>query len=173
MKNKWLWVFLIIIFSIALFYRLYGLSINNPPFWVDEFSSANQGKLFLKYGLSAFVNPDIYIENYNITTHLLIAVFYKLFGINELAARLPVIIIGSFVPVIVFFLTRKIFDFQTAISASLLTVFSYFEIVWSRQARSYIILQFFTLTALYLYLKLTGSKKFNLILTVILFILFF
>jgi len=126
-------------------YRLYGLTTHNPPFWVDEFASANQGKLFLKYGLSAFNNPNIYIENYNITTHLLIAVFYKLFGINEFSARLPLVFIGSIIPIIVYFLTKKIFDLQTAISASLLTVFSYFEIVWSRQARSYITLQFLTL----------------------------
>jgi len=173
LKKSSVLIFLLVLFVFSFSYRLYGLTTHNPPFWVDEFASANQGKLFLKYGLSAFNNPNIYIENYNITTHLLIAVFYKLFGINEFSARLPLVFIGSIIPIIVYFLTKKIFDLQTAISASLLTVFSYFEIVWSRQARSYITLQFLTLTTLYLYLKFNSSKKLNKSLTAILLILFF
>lgn len=160
LKNKYLvYVFLFLIFIIALFYRINGLSKNNPPFWVDEFSSANQGQLFLKYGLNILQVKDIVIEKYNITTHLLISLSYKLFGVNELAARLPSIVVGALVPLAVFLLAKKLFDLRTAIAASLLTVFSYIEILWSRQARGYVILQFLTLLAFYFYLKLIEDKK--------------
>lgn len=167
MKNKWLWLFTIIIFSVALFYRLYGLSINNPPFWVDEFASANQGKIFLQHGLAAFFNPNIVLEHYNVTTHLLIALSYKLFGVNEFAARFPLVIVGSLVPLVVFFLTKYLTNFSTAISASLLVAFSYFEITWSRQARGYIIVQFLVLASFFLYLKLINLKKPQLLLSLI------
>ncbi|MBI4226208.1 glycosyltransferase family 39 protein [Candidatus Roizmanbacteria bacterium] len=158
-------IFLVALFLLSFLYRLYGLSKNNPPFWVDEFSSANQGKIFLKYGLSAFTNPHIYIEHYNITTHLLIALSYKLFGVNEFAARFPMVIIGSLVPVIVFVLARYLTNVPTAVSASLLAAFSYFEITWSRQARGYIIVQFLILMSFFLYLKLIEINKPNLILS--------
>ena len=151
--------FVFFIFSVALFYRLYGLSTNNPPFWVDEFASANQGKLFLQQGLAAFFNPNIVLEHYNVTTHLLIALSYKLFGVNEFSARLTLVIVGSLIPLFVFFLTKYLTNISTAISASLLVTFSYFEITWSRQARGYIIVQFLILASLFLYLKLINLKK--------------
>lgn len=161
MKNKWLWLFLIFLFLLSFFYRIYGLSTHHPPFWVDEFASANQGKIFLKYGLAVFTNPRVFFEHYNITTHILIGLSYKLFGISEFSARLSSVLIGSLVPVVIFLLTRKIFNTTVAISSSLLTTFSYFEIVWSRQARSYIILQFLVLLTFYFYYKLINSQKRN------------
>ena len=151
--------FLSVLFLISFFYRIYGLSTNNPPFWVDEFASANQAKLFLEQGLSAFFNPNMVLEHYNITTHFLIATSYKIFGVNEFAARFPLVIVGSMVPLVVFFLTRHLTSLPTAISAGLLTTFSYFEITWSRQARGYIILQFLVLLSFFLYLKLISLNK--------------
>ncbi|OGK17522.1 hypothetical protein A2774_00850 [Candidatus Roizmanbacteria bacterium RIFCSPHIGHO2_01_FULL_39_12c] len=158
-KINWELFFIILLFAVSFLYRIYGLSTHNPPFWVDEFSSANQGKILLKHGFSAFVNPEFVIEHYNVTTHLLIAATYRLFGVNELAARLPIVLIGSFVPIAVYLLAKFLFNQAVAISASLLTLFSYFEIVWSRQARGYIIVQFLLLLTLLFYLRIIGQKK--------------
>lgn len=174
LKSKYLlYIFLIFVFGVALFYRINGLSKNNPPFWVDEFASANQGQLYLKYGLDIFQAKNIVVEKYNITTHLLIALSYKFFGINEFAARLPSIIIGSFIPLAIFLLARKLFNLPTAISASLLITFSYLEILWSRQARGYIILQFLTLMAFYFYLKSIERNKHKIINSVLLTLIVF
>src|SRR3989344_5163219 len=173
MKIKREYILIILRFLIAFFYRLYGLSKNQPPFWVDEFASANQGKIFLKYGLSVFANPKVFFEHYNITTHILIALAYKLYGVNEFSSRLPLVFVGSLIPVVVYLLAKKIFDIQSALSASLLSVFSYFEIVWSRQARGYIILQFLILLTFYLYLNLQNFKKVKLLSKVVLITLIF
>ena len=167
-RNVFIFVLLFTFFIVAFFYRFYGLTVNNPPFWVDEFASANQAKFFLEHGLGAFSLPDTYIEHYNITTHILMALSYKLFGVNEFAARFPSVLIGSLIPVVVFIISQQLFKFGTAISATLLTIFSYFQIVWSRQARGYIILQFIILASLYLYIRLLGKKD---RLTFILFLL--
>lgn len=161
------------IFLVSLLYRLYGLSTNNPPFWVDEFASANQGKLLFQQGFGVFFNPNTVLEHYNITTHLLIAASYKFFGVNEFAARFPPVVIGSFIPVAVFYLARHLTNISTSISASLLVAFSYFEITWSRQARGYIIVQFLVLLGFLLYLKLVDIKKPNIILSVIFFLTIF
>lgn len=167
MKSKLsLSFFLIFATFIAFFYRFYGIT-HNQPFWVDEFSAANQARYILKYGLAVFSNPSVYFESHNITTHFLVAASFKLFGQAEWIARLPFVIIGSFIPLVVFFLSYYIFDKKTAIISTLLITFSYFEITWSRQARGYILLQFLVLITIFLYLKLfdkLGKKLSNYVL---------
>jgi len=153
-----LMIFLVLIFLASFFLRFYGMTANYP-FWVDEFFTASQANVFLKYGLFAFNNTKVYFEYHNIIPHILVATFFKLFGQQEWVARLPFVIIGSFVPLAVFFLARKIFNTVTAISASLLTTFSYLQITWSRQARGYVLQQLLILTVFYLYLKIVKSPK--------------
>lgn len=153
LKKNLVLILLVALFFLSFFYRLYGLSTHNPPFWVDEFTSANQGKTLLNYGFQVFTNPDIFFDHYNITTHTLIALSYKIFGINEFAARMPMVLIGSFIPLLTFAVARKIFDLPTGISSSLFIAFSYMQIAWSRQARGYIILEFLVLVSTWMYLK--------------------
>ena len=146
---------------ISLLFRLKGL-VDNPPFWVDEFSTAHQARHVLQYGIDVFksVNiPPIYFEDRNITTHFLVAVFFSVFGEKEWVARLPIALIGSLVPGLLMLLARRIFDVRTAILAGILTAFSYYEIAWSRQARGYMIQQFLTILTIYFYIKLTDRKK--------------
>lgn len=140
------------IFLFALAFRLSGL-FNNHPFWVDEFSSAAQAKLLLKYGLGVFTNPNLYFESNNIVTHAIIALSFVLFGFHEWAARIPFAIIGSMVPVLVYFLGKKISDTWVGVGAAMLTATSYFMIVWSRQARGYMLLIALILAGIYVYIR--------------------
>ena len=141
-------IFLLGAFIISLFYRVYGLW-NKHPFWVDEFSSSQQALLILNYGLKVFTDRSLIFDAHNITTHFLIALSFKLFGVNEFSARLPIAVIGSLVPVVLFVVAYKIFGKSTAVSTLILAVFSYFEITWSRQARSYVILQVLILATIF------------------------
>jgi len=150
--------FPIFIFLVAIVYRAYGL-LNQYPFWVDEFSSAHQALLLAKYGFSAFTNPMMGIDLHNTLTHVLIALSFGLFGAHEWTARLPFVLIGSLVPVGVFFLTRYLFNLPVAISATLLTTTSYMMITWSRQARGYALQQLLAIIAIYLYLRLLKKSS--------------
>src|SRR3989338_2675244 len=154
-------LFLTVIFIIAFSYRFYGLKLNTP-FWVDEFYTASQARLVQLYGLSVFNQPGIYFEYHNIIPHFLVGLFFNLFGQKEWITRLPFVIIGSFVPIATFFLARMLFNTPTAVSAVLLTVFSYLEITWSRQARGYILQQLLILLSFILYFHLTQNRKSNL-----------
>lgn len=151
-------VFLCALVAIGFFFRFKGIAANHP-FWIDEFSSADQSRFLLAHGLSSFNNPLKYFEHHNITTYFLIGSSFKIFGLTESAARIPSVFIGSLIPLIVFFLSRYIFGLTTAIGASLFTTFSYFQIAWSRQARGYVLLQAIILLTLFLYYKLTDEKK--------------
>ncbi len=151
-------IFLIFAFLVSLSYRIYGLW-HNHPFWVDEFSSAQQAKLILQHGLNVFTDKSLIFDAHNITTHFLIALSFKLFGINEFAARLPNVILGSLIPIAVFFVAKKLLGKTAAVSALVLSTFSYFEITWSRQARSYILLQLLILATFYFYFSLLEKKR--------------
>ena len=157
-KKRWSWIWLLSLFIVALIYRFYGTT-HNHPFWVDEFSTASQANLYIKYGINVLFNPDINFEYNNYTFHLLTAAFFQLFGQTEFVARLPSIIIGSTIPIIVYLLGKLVFNKTTAVSAALLATFSYFEIVWSRQARGYVLLQALILLALYLYLDINKRRN--------------
>lgn len=129
---------LLISIAILIYAAILRVSISHHPFWVDEFSSAQQAKLMNEYGVvDYFTQTDYYAEPNNILTHLIIATSFKTLGVSETSARLPFMIIGSLVPLLVFFYTKKILDKDTALSASLFTATSYFVITWSRQARGY------------------------------------
>jgi len=158
-RKLWTILFIIAIFIVSLFFRLRGLISINPPFWVDEIFTASQANVILKYGLNVFNNSKIYFEYHNISSHFLVALFFKIFGQNEWAARLPIVIIGSLVPVAAFIFSRFIFNLPTSIISSLLISFSYLEIVWSRQARGYVLQQLLVLVAFYLYFKIISHNK--------------
>lgn len=145
-----------LLFLFSFVYRFIGLT-ENHPFWVDEFASADQAKLILQYGTSLIGNDRIYIEHHNITTHLLIAGSFLLFGLQEWAARLPFAIAGSVVTVLIYFYAKQLFGRGTALGAALLNATSYFAITWSRQARGYTILQMVVITSLMLYNRLTSK----------------
>ncbi len=158
-KKLFVFLFVIAIFIVSLLFRLRGLISINPPFWVDEVFTASQSNLVLKYGLNVFNNSKVYFEYHNISSHFLVALFFKIFGQKEWVARLPFVIIGSLVPVAAFVFSRFIFNLPTSIISSLLISFSYIEIVWSRQARGYVLQQLLVLAAFYLYFKIISYKK--------------
>ncbi|MBI2641885.1 glycosyltransferase family 39 protein [Candidatus Roizmanbacteria bacterium] len=157
-RNAFVFLCITAIFIVALFFRLYGFFVNHP-FWVDEFYTAAQANVLLKYGLSVFFNPALYFEYHNITPHFLVALFFKLLGQSEWAARLPFVIIGSLIPVATFIVSYKLFNLATALSAALLASFSYLEIAWSRQARGYVIQQLLVLLTLLFYLRSIKKGK--------------
>lgn len=154
MKNK---IVLIAIFLVAALYRV---SFINYPFWVDEFSSAVQARLINTLGSSNFyTQSEYYAEPNNILTHHLLAISFKILGESESAARLPFMLIGSMVPVLVFILSRELFSNRTAVAATMLSTTSYFMITWSRQARGYPLQQLCLLLLLYAYLKYTKTQQ--------------
>lgn len=155
MKLKLLFA-IIFIFLVSLGLRF---SSNHHPFWVDEFSTADQAQIVAKHGLGVFSQSESYFEHHNITTHALVALFFKFFGKSEFTTRLPFMIIGSIVPILVYLFAKKFLDKKIAWSATLLTIFSYLQITWSRQARGYILHQALILLTITLYSWLLKSKQ--------------
>ena len=158
---------MVFVFLIGLYFRLYGLR-QNYSFWVDEASTARYGRAVLENKIPTIQITGFSEKSYYVT-HYLTGYFFKIFGMNEFAARLPEVIFGSLVVLATYFLGKELFGKQIGFASCLFIAFSYIQIAWSRQARGYVILDFFFLLILrflYRFTKYIKIKDF------ILFILF-
>jgi len=146
---------------IGIFLVSFYLRFNNEshPFWVDEFSTADQAQKITQFGFKVFSQNESYFESHNITTHAVVTLFFNLFEESVFSARFPFMIIGSLVPVLTFLFARKYLNKSSAWGAVLLTVFSYWQITWSQQARGYVLQQVLVLLSMILYCSFFKSKR--------------
>src|SRR5581483_11163331 len=77
-----------------------------------------------------------------------VALSFKLFGINEISARLPSVIFGTLSIILIFFIGKEFFGTMVGLVSALLLAFIPFEIAWSRTCRMYSMYQFFFLLGL-------------------------
>lgn len=146
------------VWIVALIFRATALTANTP-FWVDEFSTGTIARMILDKGLNVYLNPPPGFETNNSLTYVLTAAFFLISGQSENVARIPAFIVGSLVPVAVYFLARKLGGTLAGFIASLLTATSYFQIVWSLQARSYMLLQLMVVLTIIIGLKVIQTRR--------------
>lgn len=159
MKQKSLLFVAILLFVLSLVLRTYSVIVDSP-FWVDEFSTAFQANLIRTYGFETYSQTDYYVEYHNVIPHLLVAASFTLFGESTTSARLPFLIIGSLVPVLVWLVGNKVLKNKgVSLAAALLTACSYFQITWSLQARGYVLQQSILLLLILSYFSLVTQKN--------------
>lgn len=141
----------------------------HQPFWVDEFNTGTQARIVNEKFL-AFIHSNTFnerLEFQNIPTHIITAASFSFFGESEQSARIPTVVFGGLLPLLVYYLTKQYTHTITALTASFLTATLYFQVLWSVQARGYSLLQCFIVGALILYKKLRQKPSAN---TVFLFL---
>jgi len=160
-KNK---IFLISIFLISFFIRV--IFYKTTPLLWDEaalgynaYSILNTGKD--EYGQTL---PIIFksFGDYKPGFYVYLAIpFVKLLGLNELSIRLPSILIGSLIPIFLYFLIKEIDpkSHKIAIIASVITAFNPYNIHFSRGAWETNILTFELILAVFLFYKFINSQK--------------
>lgn len=122
-------LWLILLLGTAL--RILNL-LSNKAFWNDElFSVLLARKPFLDvfYGAVADVHPPGHL--------FVLHAFYSLFGDVDWSYRLPSVIAGSTLIVIVYLLAREFFEKASALLASFLIAISPYFMQLSNEARSY------------------------------------
>ena len=156
-----LWLALIVVVAAAL--RLVGLSFQS--YWYDELFSAyysNPGHSLdevIRLTL-ADVHPPVY--------QVVMWLFYKGLGYNELAGRLPSALVGIATIPAIFLLGREMFDKRAGLYAAAFATVNYYLIYFSQEARSYAFLYFLcTLSFLYFVRALRGASWFNVVLYVV------
>ncbi len=151
-------MFVVIFFLASFGYRFLGVT-SNHPFWVDEFSTANQAILLMGKGLSVLQDKSVYFELNKLVPTLLTTASFLIFGISEWSTRIPFVILGSFVPPLVYIIAKNLFGHKVALSAGILATTSYFMITWSRQARGYVLIELLVLVTLLFYHRLLTKIK--------------
>lgn len=141
------YLLLALIILAGLWFRWEGTKLG-LSFWNDESNTALMSRGLLWYGKP--VTPFGYGSGiYQIALYFVTAVSFKLFGISELAGRLPSVLAGSALIVVAFFVAKKMFGLSAALITTFLVSFSQIQLAWSTQLRPYIWLELLTLSVVY------------------------
>lgn len=150
--------FLLVLFFFAFLVRVYGLT-SYFSFWSDEEHTALMARAILERGKPVLANGYQTGPIYQQFLYWLTAGSMKVFGVNELAVRLPAVVFGSLTVLAVYLLGKEIFNKRVGLLAAFLIAFLKIEILWSRQARPYQMLQFFfILGAYFIYRYVSGLR---------------
>lgn len=147
-KKHLVWVLLGLIVIWGFVLRVYQL--DEQSYWIDEGFTLNAVLETLEKGYP-ILDSGFHYSRELLNTYL-IAGSVKLFGFNSWATRLVSVLFGTGFIVLIFFFVKELFkNEKLALLSSFLISISYWEIAWSRQARMYILLQFFFFASLYVF----------------------
>jgi len=160
-------IILTLIFLLALGARLFNVG-NYPTFISDEASIGYNAWSILKTGKDEWGKflPLSFkaFGEYKLPLYIYLLVpFVKIFGLNELAVRLPSVIFGSFTVIAVYFLARELFlnkKWEVPLIASFLLAISPWHIQASRMALEANLSLFLVVLGAILFLKGLGNHKF-------------
>ncbi|MFX1519939.1 MAG: ArnT family glycosyltransferase [Promethearchaeota archaeon] len=102
--------------------------------------------------------PHIFLEKPPLIFWLM-AVSYKIFGVNEFAVRFIPAVFGVFSVLLIYLLAKQFFEKKVALLSSLLLSLCQFHVKYSRQGMLDVPLTFFILLTLFLFIKGFNSKS--------------
>ncbi|MFA6410317.1 MAG: glycosyltransferase family 39 protein [Candidatus Buchananbacteria bacterium] len=154
-KPKILWepIILLGIIAAAAVVRLIAL-FNFGTYTFDDIFSVHFASFDLNQMFSLLkdeVHPSAY--------YLLLHFWLKFFSENEIIAKLPSLFFSLGAILVLYSLTKKILNRQTAFVAAIIFAFSYFQIFIACQARMYPMLEFTGLLSLLLFWQIFIEKK--------------
>lgn len=169
-------IILVVIFIISLFIRLYKTDQYPTLVWDEAALGYNA------YSISTNLKdeykqtlPTIFksFGDYKPGLYVYLAVpFIKIFGLNELTTRLPSILIGSLIPILLYFLVKTISpkSEKLAIICAIITTFNPYNIHYSRMAWETNILTGELILAVLFFFKFINTKnRLNLFLSAFVF----
>ncbi len=109
--------------------------IGRYTFWTDEFFHVFSAKSLLETGSPALPSGIPYTRSMAYT--YIVSLFFKVFGVNEAAARMPSVIFGLAMIVVTYFMVSRILSRNAGIISAFLVAVSPVFIVWSVQCRIY------------------------------------
>jgi len=148
-SSKGVIILLVLLVICGGFLRLWNLG--GQSFWVDEVDALYAAKSWLDTGTFAMPSGYIYTRAplYTYATGLL----YTVLGVSETTTRLTSAVFGILSILLIYALGKRIFNRNVGLLSAFLMTFSHFEVGWSRTARMYTLLQFFTLVFIYAFIR--------------------
>lgn len=135
------------LFAFAL--RLYGLG--DKPFWLDEVATLHRATASLPELVASSLHAD-----HHPTYFLLLWLVAKL-GTSQWLLRLPSAVFGALGAVLTYAIGREVIGRRGGAAAGLLMALSPFEVQFAQEARSYTLVSFLILTALWGLVRLANN----------------
>ncbi|WP_264367826.1 glycosyltransferase family 39 protein [Flavobacterium lacisediminis] len=129
LNNKWI----ISILFVAIFLRLY--KIDYQSLWMDEIYTMNISNP--ENSFSTVIDEVNNRDGFPYLYFILLKIFHALFGFNSIIARLFSVFGGIISIYLIYILTKKIINKNTALIVSLLFCLSHYHIYISQEARPY------------------------------------
>ncbi len=144
--------------AIGFLFRL--LWLDKQSFWLDEGYTISISSAIAKHGYP-LLDSGLVLYKKNIAHHYLVAGLVKVYGTNPWSIRIISVIFGTAGIYLLYLLAKKLFHKESiALLAAGFLTFAHWHLVWSRQGRSYAMLQFLYLATIYTLLLLL--EKFSL-----------
>jgi len=157
--------YLVLILVLAAFFRLYALSSHPTGFTPDEASFGYDAYSILKTGADQWgVKFPLVLQSFGdgkmpLLSYLAIPSVF-VFGLNEFAVRLPVVLVGIGAVYFTYLLTKRAFNQENlSLMAAFLLAVSPWHIAMSRGAFEASLTTFFLTAGIYFFLNLKASRK--------------
>lgn len=152
--------------SILLVISIFGIilrmnNLGSLTFWQDEAIQTYAAIGLMQQGIPVMPSGMIYSRAFLDT--LLIAQSFKIFGINEFAARMPSALFGVLTIPLIYLAGKELGNKRVGIIAALLITFSVFENIYNRDARMYSQFQFLYLLTAFLFYIYIKNKNWKII----------
>lgn len=128
---------LIFVLLLGFFLRVYKIDTNPPEVYADEMSNGYNAWSIMRTGTDEYGTPfPIQFRSFDdykppLPVYILIP-FIKIFGLNALAIRLPVVLLSTLTIFLVFLLVKKLANEKVALIASILIAINPWHIHLSR-----------------------------------------
>ena len=126
--------------------------IGKDSFFIDELYHVYAAKSLNENDTLSLPSGQPYERAFFYT--YLVSLSFKMFGISEFSARFPSVVCGLLYLVFYFYFVTKLFNRKIAILSTLMLMFSYMQIHFTKDCRMYSMLQFFYLGAVYFFYKI-------------------
>ena len=122
---------MLFILCMACFFRFFLLE--SQSLWIDEVSQVESARLVGEKGPAVVIFRD----NVSPLSHWFLALWIRLFGISEMAIRLPSAVAGILAVIVAFKLGKALFPARLALASAAAVAVSPFAIWYSQDARMY------------------------------------
>lgn len=144
-----------LILSLALILRLINL---NQSLWLDEAINVLATKNFSLLGMiTEYAKADFHPPGY----FIILWVWTKLFGINEVFVRIPSVIFGVVTIYVIYVIGQKLHSKSLGIISALLLAINPLHIYYSQEARMYSLAVMAVSINIFLFIKLINKEKIN------------
>ena len=164
MENKLYFYLFIVIFFVGLFLRIY--SLGRYDFWYDEVGSITITK---ELGTKDITN---YGYAYDYPLFYLLLSFWLRLGNSEFILRLLPSIFGILCIPAIYFVAKELFNSKVGLIAAFILAISPFHIYYSQELRSYTLVTFLALMAIYYLVRSLKENKISYWVGFIIFMIF-